>query len=57
VTRLHPHLNTIVSTAVPWFAVWRCLEEPEDAPPEQQWSVVRITPDDDGPGGLSFQEL
>ena len=39
-----------------WFAVWRCLEEPEDAPEEQRWMVVRITPDD-GPGGLSFPEV
>ncbi len=40
-----------------WFAVWRCLEEPEDAPPELQWSVVRIVPDGDGRDKLTFLEV
>jgi hypothetical protein len=31
-----------------WFAVWRCLEESEEAPAELQWSVVRIVPAADG---------
>jgi hypothetical protein len=40
-----------------WFAVWRCLEEPEDAPAELQWSVVRIVHDSDGSGDLTFLEV
>ena len=37
-----------------WFTVWRNREEPEDAPEEQRWSVLRIVPDPDEPFGLSF---
>jgi hypothetical protein len=41
-----------------WFAVWRCLEEPEDAPAELQWSVVRIVSDGDHESGdLTFLEV
>ncbi len=47
---------TVVWALGRWFAVWRCLEEPQDAPEEQRWMVVRILPDD-GPDGLSFLEV
>ncbi len=41
-----------------WFAVWRSLEEPEEAPEEMRWTVLRITPNvDDGPGDLTFSEV
>jgi hypothetical protein len=37
-----------------WFTVWRVREEPDDAPVEQRWSVLRIVPNPGGPFGLSF---
>ena len=40
-----------------WFTVWRAREEPEDAPEEQRWSVLRIVTNPDGPLGLDFPEV
>ena len=41
-----------------WFAVWRSLEEPEDAPEEMRWTVLRIGFDGDAePGALTFSEV
>jgi len=41
-----------------WFAVWRSLEEPEDAPAEVRWTVLRIDSDPENDlGGLSFSEV
>lgn len=37
-----------------WFTVWR---EPEDAPEEQRWTVLRIVTNPDGPLGLDFPEV
>ncbi len=40
-----------------WIAVWRSLEEPEDAPAEVRWTVLPIGSDpEDGFGGLTFLE-
>ena len=41
-----------------WFTVWRTLEEPEDAPEELRWTVLRIGSDpESGAGGLTFSEV
>lgn len=41
-----------------WFVVWRCLEEPEEAPEEVRWTVLRISLDaEDGHGNLTFSEV
>jgi hypothetical protein len=40
-----------------WVAVWRALDEPEDAPEEQRWTVLRIGPSGDGSGGVIFFEV
>ncbi|HVR98298.1 MAG TPA: hypothetical protein VMW27_16910 [Thermoanaerobaculia bacterium] len=41
-----------------WIAVWRSLEEPEDAPAEVRWTVFRIGHDpENGFGGLTFSEV
>jgi hypothetical protein len=40
-----------------WFTVWRAREEPEDAPEEQRWTVLRIVTNPDGPLGLDFPEV
>jgi hypothetical protein len=39
------------------FTVWRAREEPEDAPKEQRWTVLRIVTNPDGPLGLDFPEV
>ncbi|HVR95445.1 MAG TPA: hypothetical protein VMW27_02450 [Thermoanaerobaculia bacterium] len=41
-----------------WFAVWRSLEEPAEAPEEMRWTVLRIDIDPEGGfGGLTFSEV
>ncbi|HVR98240.1 MAG TPA: hypothetical protein VMW27_16605 [Thermoanaerobaculia bacterium] len=41
-----------------WIASWRSLEEPEEAPAEVRWTVLRISSDPEhGFGGLSFSEV
>ena len=41
-----------------WIASWRSLEEPEEAPAEVRWTVLRIGYDPgNGFGGLTFSEV
>jgi hypothetical protein len=48
---------TILYALGRWIAVWRSLEEPADAPAELRWTVLRVSPDPDGPLGLAFLEV
>jgi hypothetical protein len=48
---------TVLHLAGRWFAYWRIWDAGDDAPEDQEWSIVRVEPSLSLPYGIEFYEV